>query len=79
MPENMKKEIAITHYTTSVFFVTFLQLGVAWPFLTNEKLAKGLFLDNKRQHLRRRKTLLFPLFYPPETWRGDSEERLPIL
>lgn len=60
MPENMKKEITIPHYTTSVFFVTFLRLGVAWPFLTNEKLAEGLFLNNKKAAPQEEKDFALP-------------------
>lgn len=61
-----------------MFFLTFLQLGVAWPFLTNEKIAEALLLGNKKATPQERKTLLFPcpLLLPTGMWRGDSEERL---
>lgn len=60
MPENMKKEITVTHNIISSFFLTFLGLCVAWPFLTNENLSEALFLDNKKA-APQEETLLFPL------------------
>ena len=74
MPEHMKKEITITHNTTFKFFLTSLQLGVGWPFLTNEKMAEALFLHTKEATPQEEKD--FP-FCPPGICRVDSEENLP--
>lgn len=69
----MKKEITITHNTTSKFFLTSLQLGVGWPFLANQKMAEALFLHNKEATPQEEKDFHF---CPPEMWRGDSKEKL---
>lgn len=74
MTENMKKEITNTYNTTSMFFVTFLQLGAAWPFLTSEKLPENLSLVNKKAAPQEERDWALP--FPSSSTRLNRGEEI---